>query len=384
MQIGLVGKPSSGKSSFFKAATMADVAIADYPFTTIKPNTGIGYVIKDCVCKEYGVKCNPQNSLCIEGKRFIPVKMVDVAGLVPDAHLGKGMGNQFLDDLRQADCLVHVVDASGMTDPEGKPVKGHDPSEDVKFLEKEIDLWFGKIIEKGLEKYKKKRNFGKVELLDILADQLTGLGITKGQIKEAMDEVAVENTQEFASKLRRLTKPIVIAANKIDIGSSEENYKKLKNNFPDLEIIPTCAAAEIALKTAKEKGLIDYQDRRIEIVEEIDEKQKKGLEFIQERVLEKYGSTGIQDCLDKCVFDLLEYIAVYPVADANKLTDKKGNVLPDVYLVKKGTTMKEFAFMVHSDIGEKFIGGLDAKKKIKLGANYELEDGDVVEILFKK
>ena len=155
MQIGLVGKPSSGKSSFFKAATMINVQIADYPFTTIKPNTGMGYVTTECVCKKYGVKCNPNNSLCVDGIRFVPVKLIDVAGLVPDAHLGKGMGNQFLDDLRQADCLIHVVDCSGLTDAEGKQTKDHNPCEDVRFLEREIDLWFIKIIERALEKYKK-------------------------------------------------------------------------------------------------------------------------------------------------------------------------------------------------------------------------------------
>jgi hypothetical protein len=384
MQIGLVGKPSSGKSSFFKAATMIDVDIADYPFTTIKPNVGVGYVTKECVCKEFKVECNPKNSLCEGGKRFIPVRLIDVAGLVPDAHLGKGMGNQFLDDLRQADCLIHIVDASGLTDAEGKVTKNHDTSEDIKFLEREIDLWFTDVIKRALEKYEKKRRVGKVDLLEILAEQLTGLGIVKGEIKEALDKIDVQKTEKFASHLRKLSKPIVIAANKIDLPPSEENYKEMKNNFPNLLIIPTSAASEIALKTAEEKNLIKYQDDEVEITGDIEGKQKKGLEFIKNNVLKKYGSTGIQECLNKSVFDMLDYIAVYPVADGKKLTDKKGDVLPDTYLVKRGNTLKEFAFMIHSDIGEKFIGGMDARKKIKLGANYELKDNDVIEILFQK
>jgi len=384
MLIGVIGKPSSGKSSFFKAATMIDVAIADYPFTTIKPNTGVGYVVIDCVCKEYGVKCSPNNSLCIEGKRFIPVKLIDVAGLVPDAHLGKGMGNQFLDDLRQADCLIHVVDSSGLTDAEGKPAKDHDPEEDVKFLEREIDLWFAKIIERGMEKYLKKKQFGKVEVLQVLSEHLSGLGISKEQIKQALDQHGIDDLEEFSFHLRKISKPIIVAANKIDLPSSEENLKKMKEDFPELTIIPTCAAAEISLKIAKEKGVIKCQNNIIEIIGQVDDKQKKGLEFIQKNILEKYGSTGVQDCLNKAVFDVLGYIVVYPVADVGKLADKKGNVLPDAYLVRKGTTMKEFAFMIHSDIGEKFIGGLDAKKKIKLGADYELKNNDVVEILFQK
>jgi len=384
MQIGLVGKPSSGKSSFFKAATMVDVAIADYPFTTIKPNVGVGYVTKNCVCKNFRVKCNPNNSLCVDGERFIPVKLIDVAGLVPDAHLGKGMGNQFLDDLRQADCLIHVVDCSGLTDVEGKSTKGHDPCEDVRFLEREIDLWFAKIIERALEKYKKKKNFGDVEILDILSEHLTGLGITKKRIKQTLDKYSLNELDGFSSYLRKISKPIIIAANKIDLLQSEENFKKLKKEFPDLAIIPTCAAAEIALKVAKKKKLIKYQDDKIELNVEINEKQKIGLEFIQKNVLEKYGSTGVQECLNKAVFDVLDYIVVYPVANAGKLTDKKGNVLPDVYLVKKGTTMKEFAGVIHSDMADKFIGGMDAETKRKLGADYELKNNDVVEILFNK
>jgi hypothetical protein len=280
--------------------------------------------------------------------------------------------------------LIHIVDASGLTDAEGKVTKNHDTSEDIKFLEREIDLWFTDVIKRALEKYEKKRRVGKVDLLEILAEQLTGLGIVKGEIKEALDKIDVQKTEKFASHLRKLSKPIVIAANKIDLPPSEENYKEMKNNFPNLLIIPTSAASEIALKTAEEKNLIKYQDDEVEITGDIEGKQKKGLEFIKNNVLKKYGSTGIQECLNKSVFDMLDYIAVYPVADGKKLTDKKGNVLPDTYLVKRGTTLKEFAFMIHSDIGEKFIGGMDARKKIKLGANYELKDNDVIEILFQK
>jgi len=386
MQIGLVGKPSSGKSSFFKASTMIDVAIAEYPFTTIEPNVGMGYVISKCVCQEYKVKCNPKNSLCVDGKRFVPVKLIDVAGLVPDAHLGKGLGNQFLDDLRQASCLIHIVDMSGKTDAEGKATQGYDPSNDIRFLTREIDLWFAGIIEKGLSKYKMKIKLSKVDLVDVLTNQLTGLGIKKKEIQQTLDEVGLNDIEKFATELRSVSKPIIIAANKIDLPDSEENLKKMREEFSDLTIIPTCAAAEIALKTAKEKELIEYKDDSFSIKDEskMDGKQKDGLKFIEENVLKKYGSTGIQECLNKAVFDVLDYIVVYPVADINKLTDKKGNVLPDAHLVKNGTTLKEFAFAIHSDIGEKFIGGLEAKTKRKLGADYTLKNNDVIEILFQK
>jgi len=385
MQIGLVGKPSSGKSSFFKAATMIDVAIAAYPFTTIKPNVGMGYVVTDCVCKKYNVKCNPKNSICVNGKRYVPVKLIDVAGLVPDAHLGKGLGNQFLDDLRQASCLIHIVDCSGKTDAEGKSTTGYDPSNDIRFLTREINLWFVEIIKKALSKFKKKVKYSKVDLVDILEKQLTGLQIKKENISQTLDKIGLDDVEKFASELRKISKPIIIAANKIDLPESEQNFKKMMKEFPDLTIIPTSAAAEIALKKAHEKGLIDYNvSFTVKDGSKIDGKQKEGLKFIQESLLKKYTSTGIQDCLNKAVFDVLDYIVVYPVADINKLTDKKKNVLPDAFLVKKGSTLKEFAFTVHTDIGEKFIGGLEAKTKRKLGADYILKNDDVVEILFQK
>ncbi|MEM4201360.1 MAG: GTPase, partial [Nitrososphaerales archaeon] len=113
MLVGIVGKPNTGKSTFFNAATLMNVPMANYPFTTIQPNYGVAYLRKDCVCKRLNVKDNPVNSVCVNGVRLIPVKLVDVAGLVPGASQGRGLGNKFLDDLRQADALIHVVDASG-------------------------------------------------------------------------------------------------------------------------------------------------------------------------------------------------------------------------------------------------------------------------------
>ncbi len=384
MIIGLVGKPSSGKSSFFKAATMIDVKISSVPFTTITPNTGIGYVVIDCVCNEFNVNCKPRHGYCRNGKRFIPVRLVDCGGLIPGSHLGKGIGNRFLDDIRQASVLIQVVDCSGLTDAEGKPTTDYNPEDEIKFLEEEIDLWFADVIKRAVEKFRSKLlTLSRIDLINILVQQLSGLEISRQHIEQALEKTSVTDVESFAKIVRKFSKPILIAVNKIDLRESQGNFEMLKEKYQN--IIPTSAEAEIALKKASEKGLIDYlSGDGFEIKQEMEALQKKALEFIKTEVIDKYGSTGVQTCLNKAVFELLNYIAVYPVADSNKLTDKDGNVLPDVYLIPSNTTTKELAFKIHTSIGEKFICGIDARTKRRLAADYKLENNDVVEIAFAK
>jgi ribosome-binding ATPase YchF (GTP1/OBG family) len=378
MLVGIVGAPNSGKSTFFKAATLTDVEIANYPFTTIKPNQGVGYLTTECPCKKLGVKCSPQNSKCIEGIRHIPVKLIDVAGLVPGAHEGKGMGNQFLNDLTQASGLIHVLDASGKTDPEGKPSESWDPKETIKFLEYEIDEWIKEISSKAFERTKKLAETQKIPIEKLLSQQLSGLGITEDHVKSALKKATPED-HGFASEIRKASKPIIIAANKIDLPSSQENLKSL-------EKATACSAeSELALKEAEKHNLIEYTpgSDTFTLKGEPNEKQKQALNFIKENVLNKFGSTGVQTCLNNLVFKNLDMITVYPVADIGKLSDKSGHVLPDVHLIPKGTTLKELAFRIHTDIGKAFMGGLDISKR-KIGAEHQPRDGDVVEILTRK
>jgi ribosome-binding ATPase YchF (GTP1/OBG family) len=148
--VGIVGKPSCGKTSFTNAACMTNFKVGSYPFTTIEANVGVTHVRTQCACRDFDVTDNPQNSICIDGIRLVPIKMIDVPGLVPGAHAGRGMGNQFLDDLRQADVLIHIVDASGALDADGQEMDAgsHDPVEDVKFLEEEITAWTLAIVQK--------------------------------------------------------------------------------------------------------------------------------------------------------------------------------------------------------------------------------------------
>ena len=388
MLIGLVGAPSAGKSTFFKAATLSDVEIASYPFTTISPNRGAAFVKINCVDKEFNKQCNPREGFCINHKRFVPVELMDVAGLVPGAHKGLGMGNQFLNDLNQADVLIHVVDISGKTNTKGEAVENHNPLENIRFLEDEINFWFHGLISKNWDKFARTAKQEKQELYKALFKQLSGLKVTEEIAKEAIKSFNPDPTQwsegdvlALAKKLRQLTKPIIIAANKFDSPGSFENYEKAKQEFKESIIIPCSAESELALREATKKDLIDYipGENDFIIKKDLTEQQKKGLEFIKENILNKLGNTGIQETLNKEVFDVLKYIAVFP-GGVGKMEDSHGRVLADCFLLPKGTTALDFAYKLHTDIGKKFIKAIDVKTRQIIAKDYQLKHRDVIEI----
>ncbi len=396
--VGVIGKTNVGKSTFFAAATLITVAISNRPFTTIEPNIGIGYIRKKCVHVELGLeKCDPKNSICIKGYRFIPVKLMDVAGLIPGAHLGRGLGNKFLDDLRQADALIHVVDAAGATDEEGNPVSPGigDPVKDVVLIEREVDEWFYRIISKDWSRFARYVDSSPVDVVDALTQRLSGLSIKKYHVIEALRLTKLENTKlsmwreeelrNFAKKLREISKPMIIAANKSDLPEAEDNIKRMKKELPGRVIVPVSSEAELALRRAAKLGLIDYLpgDPNFKIIDEskLTSKQLKALEIIRERVLKKWGYTGVQQVINTAFFNVLKLITVYPVEDHNKYTDHYGNVLPDAYLVREGTTARELAYMVHTDLGKSFIYAINAKTKQRVGEDYVLKDNDVIKIV---
>lgn len=395
MLIGLVGKPSSGKSTFFQSITSIPVARADYPFTTIEPNRGVAYVEIECVDKEFGVKCNPRTGFCINSRRFAPVEVLDVAGLVPGAHEGKGLGNKFLDDLRQADILIHIVDASGSTNENGESVAvgSHDPCKDVIFLEEELNFWIKGILDNNWGKLVRESGLNKKNE-EIMNNQFTGLGIKIDAIRRTLNALNLvdkklsewkeEEKFAFSKKMRELGKPIIIAANKCDKPTSAQHVKNLLAKFPQYLIVPCSAEAEIALKEAGKKEFIDYipGDDKFTIKKDLNEQQKKAMEVLA-GVLKTYGSTGVQKTLNAAVFDFLKYIAIFP-GGVNKLSDSKGNVLPDVFLLPPGSTALDFAFTLHTDMGEGFIKAINVKTKQPIGKDHPLSHRDVIELFFKK
>jgi len=392
MLIGLIGKPSVGKSTFFKAATLAEVEIASYPFTTIKPNHGVGYVRVDCIDKEFNTQCNPNHGFCINHQRFVPIDLLDVAGLVPGASEGKGLGNQFLDDLREADLFIHIVDASGTTDEEGKETENHDVSKDILFLNDELDKWYHNIFLKVWKSFVRKSEIEDVNFAQAVLKQFSGLKVNEEQIKKVLRNLKFnprptqwneEEIRKFTSELRKESKPMIIAANKIDTLKGKENYEKLIKKFPNLIIIPCSADSELALREAAKTGLIEYipGDKDIKIIGNINEGQEAALKKIKRDVLQVYeNGTGVQAILNKAVFEILKYLAIFP-AGATKLKDSKGRILPDCFLLPPESTAIDFAYYLHTDFGKNFIRAIDARSKKTLGRDYKLKNRDALEIV---
>ena len=397
-KLGIVGKPNTGKSTFFSAATLIPVDIGNYPFTTIKANRGIGYLRTPCVHPEFNVEDDPKNSLCLDGIRLVPVEMIDVAGLVPGAWEGRGLGNQFLDEIRRADALLHVVDASGSTDCEGRICKkgSHDPLEDVKFLENEITMWLNQILKKDWAKLVRTAGSGKEDMVSLLESRLSGLGIKRFHILESlrktdlkMDKPTLwsdDDVLNFIDILRSVSKPTLIVANKIDLPYAEGNLERIKDS--GYNVVACSAEAELALRRAGEKGLISYTPGDCKLTlkkpEKLNEAQKRALNAIQEQILYKFGSTGVQAAINMAFLEMLQMVAVYPVEDSEHLSDHKGRVLPDVYLVPFGTTARQLAYIIHTELGDSFIHAIDIRGKNRIGEDYVLKDRDVISIVSAK
>ncbi|ELZ81423.1 redox-regulated ATPase YchF [Haloferax larsenii] len=386
LSLALAGKPNAGKSTFYTAATLADVDVANYPFTTIDANRGVTHARTECPCLELDERCGN----CEDGIRYVPVELVDVAGLVPGAHEGRGLGNQFLDQLTNADAIINIVDASGGTNEEGEPVEvgTYDPVEEVDFIEAELEQWLAGIVHDNWETVVRKSRSPDFDLDDALTDLLTGVGASEHDIAAVLRDVEYPpNPREWsdddrlrlATAIRQRTKPIILVANKMDIAPTENLERLAETGKP---VIPATADGELALRRATEAGLVTYHpgNEDFDLVGDVNSTQRNGLEQIRE-LMTTYGGTGMQEAINTAVYDLLDHITVYPVQNESKWTDGTGNVLPDAFLLPEGSTPRDLAYAVHSDIGEGYLHAVDAKSKRRIAEDHELSEGDVIKIV---
>jgi len=384
MLIGIIGAPNKGKSTLFSALTMTTAEIADYPFTTIKPNQGVAYVARECAEKELRVKCNPKNGICKNGTRYIPIQIVDVAGLVPGAHLGKGMGNQFLTDAICADVLIQVVDLSGKTDLSGNSSDDSNPAEEVKMIAEELSHWISGIVKKHISGIAKRKDGAKA-----LHEILAGMRVSEAQIERAINESGLTSSnigwadsdiESFSRSLLKISKPLVVAANKVDVAPPGA-LDKLRNELAGYTVIECSAAIELALKKAAKAGAIDYNpgEKDFKIIGNLSPDQTKALEFM--RTFIKKSGTGVQQLLNGVVFEVLKMIVVYPVEDENKYTNHFGEVLPDALLIERGKNIHDLAAKIHTDLAKNLLYGIDARKKMRINKEHELKDGDVIKIV---
>ena len=395
LSIGIIGKTNTGKTTLFNAATLLTAKISDFPFTTKKQNIGTAYVCDICVCKELGVKDNPLNSTCIDGWRYVPVKIIDVPGLLKDAWMGRGLGNQFLSVIGQADALIHVVDASGSIDSDGRITQSGmgNPLQDALDVEMEIERWIAEIIEHNKQFII--REASSSSLVEAITKSLSGIKANSLNVSQALEKTELKDvpfakwnlnqTIKFAASLLPLIKPTLIMANKIDILTSE-NYLEVLTEYYSRNLVAACSAeAELALRRAEKRGLLQYTPGqemfKIKENAKLTTKQRGALKYIETRVMAKWMRTGIQQALNTVVFKLLRSNMIYPVSDESNYTDHHGNVLPDVYLMPDGSTPIDLARNIHTKLLENYILAIDAKTGIRLPKNYNLRHKDVIKII---
>ncbi len=396
IKLGLIGKTNTGKTTFYNAATLSSEEISSYPFTTKKSVTGIAHAITLCVHPEFKVQDNPNNSKCVEGWRYVPVELIDLPGLIKDAWKGKGLGNQFLSIAAQSDALLHVVDASGGIDSSGKisEVGSGDPISDFADIEEELIMWYHKILEGNRDKVSKLIRTGS-GTIDAITDLYRGVGVNKIHVKDALITVGLEekefddfdmvDSKKLAAHIRKISKPTLIVANKIDVEGADKNFARLRERYNDSIIIPVSGDSEFSLRRAEQKGLIKYSpgSEQFEIIHpaDLNEKQTNALDFIKKGIMGEYMRTGVQFAINVAVFKLLKMNSIYPVADEKRLSDKKGHVLPDLILLKAGATIADLAKEIHTDLTKGLLYGKDLRYNLRLPVDYQLRDRDVVSLV---
>ncbi|MEM4511280.1 MAG: YchF-related putative GTPase [Nanopusillaceae archaeon] len=392
--IGIVGKPNVGKSTFFRSVTLLPVKISNYPFTTVQPYVGTGYLVIDCIESYFKVRCNPRSGTCRKGKRYIPIEIIDIPGLVEEAHKGKGLGNKFLDVIRNVDVLLNIIDIAGTTDENGKPVPegSYNPLKDFVWVENEIDTWFFYKIKNNICKIYRKYGNDDKKLKEKILILFSSFKIKKEIVTYVMDkfnksleEIIKDNETlfSFCKEIRKLGKPMIYIANKIDLEYGKRYYKKALEEYSDKVIIPTSAYVELGLRIMDMEGKIEYipeEDIEIKIN---DPQVEVFVEYAKHSVIDKFGSTGVQEALNTAIFNALGYIAVWPVATED-LKDTKGRILPDVILLPPGSKVRDLAMKLHTDLYNKMILAKELKSGKILKKEDLLEHNDVINIITKK
>ncbi|XJO76292.1 hypothetical protein BDV3_006836 [Batrachochytrium dendrobatidis] len=372
----------------------ATAKVGNFPFTTIKPNQGMAYVLIDCPCSRFDKQslCKPRYGKCVQGKRHVPIKILDVAGLVPGASQGNGLGNQFLDDLRTADALIHVVDVSGTTDESGKVTVGYNPINDIDWLKSEISNWIYFNLWKKWGNIVRRHMATRSSTAETLQLQFSGYGANLAMVNRFLDKFPDKRSLDMwnSDTVMMMVNafiaerfPTLVALNKIDLPDSDKNIDLISRKYGQDNIVLVSALAETFLRKLHKQKFIKYhegtdvfelaEDQVDPSVEEklltLDDKARNRLERVQDLVLFRYGHTGVQECLQQMIA-LLKLVPVFPVRNINSFSSssgtRMGGVFRDCMFVQPGTTIRQLAGMVHPDL-DKYYQYAETVGSIRLG-----------------
>ncbi|KAF5103868.1 hypothetical protein D0Z03_000044 [Geotrichum reessii] len=190
--------------------------------------------------------------------------------LVPGAHQGRGLGNKFLDDLRHADALIHVVDVSGTTDAEGKATRGYDPLNDIDWLQDEIFRWIEGNLKERWGSIKRRHTATKSSTIDTLQNQFSGYGSTAKTVARALASIKTKlppleewTDDDIKTVVRAFTNekfPTVLALNKMDHPDADKNVSKIIKKHPDSKAVLTSAITEVFIRKLSKQGYVIYEE----------------------------------------------------------------------------------------------------------------------------